>query len=305
VTPGGGPEGGGVEGPHHDGDRRAASAQAPIEVLVVAYGAPDLLDRCLAAVGGAFPVTVIDNSSLAEVRTVAGRHGATYLDPQQNLGFGAGVNVGLRRLPEDTDVLLLNPDAAIDPDGVLALHRCLHADPGLAGVAPEQVDPADGSRARVGWPFPTPLGAWAEAVGAGRLRRSDRFMIGSILLLRAEAVADVGRFDERFFLYAEETDWQRRAWNRGWRVALCPEVVATHVGAGTGGDSVERDTHFHASNERYLRKHYGSTGWTVFRTGVMAGALARALVLPGDRGRRAAAQFHLYRTGPLRAESRL
>jgi GT2 family glycosyltransferase len=303
VTPGGGPRGGRVEGPSHNGDR--GTTEVIVEILVVAYGAPDLLDKCLAAGVGAFPVTVIDNSSRADVHTVVERHGAAYVDPGENLGFGAGVNVGLALLPEDADVLLLNPDATIDQDGVLGLHRCLHADPGLAGVAPDQVDPTDGSRARVGWPFPTPLGAWVEAVGAGRLRRSDRFMIGSILLLRAEAVADVGRFDERFFMYAEETDWQRRAWNLGWRVALCPEVVATHVGAGTGGDSVERDIHFHASNERYLRKHYGSTGWAVFRTGVMAGALARALALPGDRGRQAAAQFHLYRRGPCRAEARL
>ena len=52
------------------------------------------------------------------------------------------------------------------------------------------------------------------------------------------------------------------------------------------GEQSERDTHFHASNERYVRKHYGPTGWWVFRTGVMAGALVRALFLPGDRGRR-------------------
>jgi len=294
-----------VEGPRHGCDRAATPAEGPIEVVVVAYGAPDLLDRCLAAVDRAFPVTVIDNSSLAEVRSVTERHGAAYVDPGANRGFGAGVNLGLDLLPEAADVLLLNPDAAIDREGVLRLRRCLHSDPGLACVAPDQVDPNDGSHARVGWPFPTPIGAWVEAVGAGRFRRSDRFMIGSILLLRAEAVADVGRFDERFFLYAEETDWQRRAWNRGWRVALCPEVVATHVGAGTGGDSVQRDIHFHASNERYLRKHHGAAGWAVFRTGVMAGSLARALVLPGDRGRRAATQFHLYRRGPLRSESQL
>ena len=94
----------------------------------------------------------------------------------------------------------------------------------------------------------------------------------------------MGRFDERFFLYAEETDWQYRASNLGWTSALCPEVVATHVGAGTGGDTNERDIRFHASNERYMRKHYGTSGWRIFRSGVMAGALVRALVLGGPPG---------------------
>ncbi len=179
----------------------------------------------------------------------------------------------------------------------------LRAADDLACVAPAQVDPVTGEEARVGWPFPTPARAWLEALGLGRLGGHTDFLIGSVLMLRADALAAVGPFDERFFLYAEETDWQRRAHDLGWRVALCPEVVATHVGAGTGGDQSERDTHFHASNERYLRKHYGTAGWWIFRTGVIAGALVRALFLPGDRGRRAAARFRLYVSGPMRAEA--
>src|SRR6202022_3663187 len=96
-----------------------------------------------------------------------------------------------------------------------------------------------------------------------------------------------------------------RAHERGWRVALCPDVVATHVGAGTGGDVTQRNTHSHAPPGGYGRNHRGDSGWRVFRAGLMAGAMVRALILPGDRGRRAAARLHLYRTGPCRAESLL
>jgi GT2 family glycosyltransferase len=277
-----------------------------VEVLVVAYGAPELLDRCLATLGGGLAVVVVDNSSDPLVRAVVQRHGADYVDPGANLGFAGGVNAGTarRHLPH-ADLLLLNPDAEISPDAVGRLHRCLGAMPDAACVAPDQTDPGGHEHARVAWPFPTPLGAWAEAAGIGRHRHGDEFMIGSILLLRAEALAQVGAFDERFFLYAEETDWQFRARRLGWRSALCPEVVATHVGAGTGGNTIERDVRFHASNERYIRKHYGVPGWWTFRSGVMAGALVRALVLRGDRAKAAAARFHLYRIGPCHAESAL
>lgn len=278
----------------------------PMDVLVVAFGAPGLLDTCLAGLAGEYRMLVVDNSSDAAVRAIAVRHGATYLDPERNLGFGAGVNLGLAHLTDPkADVLLLNPDASIAPNGISELHACLHARSDLACVAPAQTDPTDGSAARVGWPLPTPAGAWVEAVGLGGLRRKVEFVIGSVLLLRAEALADVGGFDERFFLYAEETDWQRRAHDRGWKVALCPHVVATHLGAGTGGDAERRETHFHASHERYLRKHHGAAGWTVYRAGVMVGALARALLLPGARGRQAASRFRLYWSGPCRVESRL
>ena len=277
-----------------------------VHVVVVAYGAVGLLDTCLEELDGAYPVLVVDNSSDPGVRAVAERYGSRYLDPGRNLGFAGGVNVGLEQLePLDGEVLLLNPDAAIGPAGVAALSRCLHADPRLACVAPAQVDRSGDDDARVDWPFPTPLGAWVEAVGLGRLRRGDRFLIGSVLLIRATALADVGRFDERFFLYAEETDWQRRALDRGWRVALCPEVVAVHEGAGTGGDAAVREAHFHASHERYLRKYHGAAGWQCYRAGAMLGALGRALVLPGERGHQAAARFHLYRRGPCRVESRI
>jgi GT2 family glycosyltransferase len=276
-----------------------------VEVLVVAYGASDLLDRCLAALGGALPVTVVDNSSEGAVSAVTSRHGATYVDAGSNLGFAGGVNLGLRRRSQTrSDVLLLNPDATIAPRDVTELHTLLHTRPDLAAVAPSQVDPSDGNQARVAWPFPTPWGAWIEAVGLGGLRRRHGFLIGSVLLLRAAALDEVGPFDERFFLYAEETDWQKRASDLGWRVALCPSVTATHVGAGTGGDTTEREAHFHASLERYMRKHYGTTGWWLFRTGVLAGSLLRALLVPGERGRRAAARFRLYRVGPCRAEER-
>jgi GT2 family glycosyltransferase len=289
---------------------------ADVEVVVVAFGAPELLDACLTALGGQLAVVVVDNSSLPEVRSVCDAHGARYLDPGRNLGFAGGVNRGLGLIsagspvggPQPSragDVLLLNPDAEIGPDEVAQLQCYLDASPHLACVAPRQVEGPGGEYDRVGWPFPSPGGAWADALGLGRLRRRVDFVIGSVLLVRREALVEVGPFDERFFLYAEETDWQRRARDLGWGVALCPEVTAVHVGAGTGGDSTVRETHFHASQERFVRKYYGSDGWRVYRTGAMTGAAFRALLLPGPRGRAAARRFHLYRQGPSTVEARL
>lgn len=275
-----------------------------VDVIVVAFGAPELLDTCLGSLDRQLPIVVVDNSSDPQVEEVSVRHGARYIDPERNLGFAAGVNVGLSLpRPEGTDVLLLNPDATVTPDGVARLHGCLHRQPRRACAAPAQIEPGGGVPVRVAWPFPTPLGAWVEATGLGRLRHGANYMIGSVLLLRAGAVAEVGPFDERYFLYSEETDWQRRAFDLGWTTVLCPEVIATHVGAGTGGDATTRDVHFHGSHERYIRKHYGTGGWWVYRTGVMAGGLVRAIFLPGERGRAAAARFDLYRRGPSLVES--
>jgi glycosyltransferase involved in cell wall biosynthesis/GT2 family glycosyltransferase len=273
-------------------------------VVVVAFHSPHLLDHCLDDLSDGFDVVVVDNSSDARVAGVAARHGATYVDPGRNLGFGAGVNLGCTGR-DGRDVLLLNPDATISPVGVRALHAALRRDQTLAAVAPRQHDPDSLADGQVAWPFPTPGGAWLEATGLGRLRRQTDFLIGSVLLLCGAALDDVGGFDEQFFLYAEETDWQRRATDRGWRVAMCGEVVATHIGAGTGGDPAARETHFQASHERYVRKHHGLLGWWSYRVAGVAGAGARSVVLRGERARDAALRLRLFRTGPLRAEAAL
>ncbi|WP_262348184.1 glycosyltransferase [Cellulosimicrobium cellulans] len=292
VVAGGGPGGGAAAGDAGDP-----------EVVVVAYHAAGLLGRALTPLAGALPVTVVDNSGDPEVRRVAEDAGARYLDPGANLGFAAAVNLGVRAARPGADVLLLNPDARVDLDGVRALHRALRAEPGLAAVGPAQVDD-DGTPARVRWPFPTPAAAWRQAVGLGVPETREGFVIGSVLLLRRTALAAVGGFDERFFLYSEETDWQRRAHDAGWRSAVVEDVLAGHVGGGTSTDPTRRETHFHASQERYFRTHHGAAGWASARAAVVLGAVPRAL-LPGDRGEAARLRLRLYLRGPLRAEAAL
>ncbi len=101
-------------------------------------------------------------------------------------------------------------------------------------------------------------------------------MVGAVLLLRRSAWEDVGGFDERFFLYAEETDWQRRAVARGWTSRLVPEAVATHRGAGSSASSERREQLFYAATETYIRKWFGPAGWAGYRSAAALGAAARA-----------------------------
>ncbi|RZS63462.1 glycosyltransferase involved in cell wall biosynthesis [Agromyces ramosus] len=281
-----------------------SSGLPPVEVIVVAYGTPELLRRALEPVAH-LPVTVVDNSSLPEIEELCTELGVRYLDPGHNDGFAAGVNFALRvRLVPGADVLLLNPDAVIATRDVHVLQQALRAERDLASVGPEQVD-GTGVRSKVEWPFPSPLSTWLEAAGLARFHRAPRFVIGSVLLLRAEAIDQVGEFDERFFLYSEETDWAYRASRLGWRHASVPGATALHVGAATSNDAKRREAHFHASIERYLRKHYGSLGWQSARIGQWLGAMTRSLVLRGERGREARRRAALYRLGPVRVESRL
>jgi GT2 family glycosyltransferase len=270
--------------------------------VVVAYHAADQLSSCLDALQREVPVTVVDNSSSGEVAAVAQRHGATYVDAGANRGFAAGVNIALSRLAtENVDVLLLNPDAVLTPSAVRELGRFLHRPENhrVAVVAP-RLRVTNGEEQRVRWPFPTPARMCTEAVGFGRLPARRAFVVGAVALLRREAIEAVGGFDERFFLYAEEADWQRRALARGWTSAVCNASVAEHMGGGTSTNERKREMLFHAAQEIYIRKWYGRSGWLLYRTAALSGAAARATVLRGERRKDAVRRLHLYVRGPCR-----
>jgi GT2 family glycosyltransferase len=274
----------------------------PVHIVVVAYHGADDLDRALSAVGVSQPVTVVDNSQSDTVRDVCERRGAAYVRTTRNLGFAAGVNIALRQIlaGEPCDVLLLNPDAVLPADAIPTLVAALGSDERACAVAPTLLKPPSAKPQRSLWPFPSPRQAWLEAVGLARMDRSPSFAAGTVLLVRWEALQEVGLFDERFFLYAEETDWQRRAHDRGWHSLLCEEVAATHVGGATSADASRRQQLFYAAQERYVRKWYGSSGWLLYRLAVIAGAAVRAVFLPRPRRADAARRLVIYLRGPCR-----
>lgn len=274
-----------------------ASGRSDPEVVIVAYGPPDSLRDALTPLAN-WSVTVVDNSSLPATRSLVEGAGGHYIDAGDNLGFGAAVNLALASLRERglgrSDVLLLNPDATIEPSAIQALADALHEQVATACIAPSQTEPC-GSRAdRVQWPFPSPLGSWLVALGLGRLDRRKGFVIGSILLLNRDALDDVGPFDERFFLYAEETDWQKRAVDAGWRIRYLPDVTGTHIGAGTSSDETVRSTLFHSSQLIYMRKHFGVLGSLATRAAVIVGSLLRIVAGRGETRKAALWRLRFY-----------
>lgn len=273
--------------------------------MVVAYGPPEPLGKALDALDGRYPVTVVDNGSDPATAALASAHGARYLDSGANLGFAAGVNVALRTLPlASVDVLLLNPDARIDPESLSRLHEAMRSDPTVGAVAPALQPPGSAGRSTSQWPWHTPLRPWVEAVGLGRRRARHTFLSGAVLLLRGATLLDVGLLDERFFLYAEEEDWQRRARRRGWRLEHRPDVVAVHTSGGTDADAERSQLRLHAAAERYVRKWYGPAGWSFYRAGTILGYAVRAVVRRGTRRRRSWRLVRWYLTGPDRAARR-
>ena len=84
------------------------------------------------------------------------------------------------------------------------------------------------------------------------------WLVGACLCVRASAAAEVGLFDERFFMYSEELDWCRRFRAAGWRVAYVPQAEVVHVeGASARLDLGSRARFFQTSKLQYAAKWHG------------------------------------------------
>ena len=102
------------------------------------------------------------------------------------------------------------------------------------------------------------------------------WLIGACMLVRREVYERLGGCDERFFMYAEETDWQVRMRDAGWEIAFIPTAQVRHLGGASGVDEKPRiNRHFFQSLDYYERKHHGIGGLIVLRVAMVVGRLLR------------------------------
>jgi len=219
-----------------------------LAIVIVTYNSARDLGGCLGSVleaGGELDlhVVVADSGSTDDTTEVARRFPVTYL-PGGDDGFGRACNrgVALEAVRESRYVLFLNPDTAIQQGslGELLAECDRRGDHRLFTV--RQVD-TDGTLVHSLRRFPSVESYVAEALPVGRMRsRRERIVepavyaresecdwaLGSFLLLPKEAIAQLGGFDERFFLYSEEVDLCRRARAGGWRVTYLPCLTIVH-----------------------------------------------------------------------------
>jgi GT2 family glycosyltransferase len=226
-------------------------------VVIVTYNSArhivGLLDSLSAAAAGlTLRAVVVDNGSTdATVRLVRGDPGVTCVEAGANLGYAAGINLGRAHAGEYGALLVLNADAVLAAGALREMITALD-DPGVGIVAPMLLD----SGGRV-YPSLRRAPTLARAIGDGLLggrigrrpgwlseivrdmsrydgRHAVEWATGAALLVSAACDQAVGRWDERFFLYCEETDYAARARDAGFRFEYLPTARVRHVGAGSG-----------------------------------------------------------------------
>jgi len=269
-------------------------------VVVVTYDALPWIERCLESVRGV-PTVVVDNGSTdGTVGFVLGRFPEVRVIESANLGLAAGWNTGIRET-NSRYVLLLNADAWLLDDALRRLVDFADSRPNTAFVGPRLSNP-DGTLQRSVRGFPTlwrlateylflrklaPGSSLLNAFYAGGFdhdeTREVESVMGACMLVRREAVAEVGLADERFFLFSEETDWHYRLRQAGWAVVFFPGAECVHVrGASHAGRLYRENLRGHV---RFFWKHRGPREAERARRLLLVAVRLRGVIFRGERGR--------------------
>ena len=260
-----------------------------LSVIIVNWNTRDLLVRCLNSITQATQrmkaeVFVVDNGSSDESgRTVKERFSEVILiENETNLGFAGANNQVLRRSKGDY-LLLLNPDTQVKEGAVQKLISLMeaHPDVGITGV---QLLNSDGSKQNSFANFPSLA---TELLNKSFLRWlfPKRFpgkgrdypepievdsVIGACMMVRRDALDQVGLLDEDYFLFLEETDWCYRMKRAGWKIYHVPQTEVYHF-QGKSAETVKKRARveFYRSRYHFFKKNRGHLQWFLLLIGLM------------------------------------
>lgn len=206
------------------------------------------------------------------------------VDNQDNRGFAAGNNVGLRWLqsvPAVTHFWLLNNDTEVPAGTLGALRSAIKARPDVdlwGGTVLYHHDP-DCVQALCGGALnrrtaeTRHLGAFTRRAdvpqGGAALALVEAeadYALGACMVVSRRWLAQAGLLCEDYFLYYEELDWATRGRKSGLRIGYAPEVVVLHkegatIGTAPGGGSPLSVRHLVRSRMIFVRLHLGLTVW--------------------------------------------
>jgi N-acetylglucosaminyl-diphospho-decaprenol L-rhamnosyltransferase len=254
-----------------------------LDVVVVSWNAGALLHECLASVAIAaqsldvpLSVIVVDNASTDGSLSEIERLGLPLRVVQnpQNRGFAYACNQGAR-VSRGEFVLFLNPDTRLAGSSLSAPLEFLR-DPGNARVGilgVQMVDDA-GNVSRSCCHFPTPGRFLAVTTGLNQLlpsvfpgiamvewdhaaNRSVDHVTGAFFLVRRQAFEELGGFDQRFFVYLEDVDFNKRARSTGWEVFFYADVQVYHEGGGSSKRVLAKRLFYSLDSRiKYSWKHF-------------------------------------------------
>lgn len=215
--------------------------ETDVAFVILNWNGKDFIEACLQSVFAQtykkFKVIVVDNGSTdGSVELIQEKYPEVQLIPlNKNLGFGKGMNIGIKKALEDEEVkyiILLNYDIKLDKQFLSEIVK--YANNEKVGICAPKMLRMDNPRIidSTGHVF-----SWGRIIDRGYNEidkgqydnRKD--IVGACsgaCLYKREMLEDIGLFDESYFVYYEDAELSWRAYNRGWKATFVPTAIVYH-----------------------------------------------------------------------------
>jgi len=235
-----------------------------LSIIIVNWNGGSLLQRCIETIVNSAPktsyeVVVIDNASedqslhllRANERTapLLLNHQLRIITNSENRGFGPANNQGFE-LTTTPFVFLLNPDTEVRAETIDTLMGTMRSDGLIGACGPKIMNPDGSVQFSV---FPNPPRVWQAVLSnlklylllprriRGELLLADHWdhnrkrrvpmLSGAAILARRRMIEEVGGFDERYRMYAEDNEWCLRIIRSRWKLLFNPDAIVLHHGS--------------------------------------------------------------------------
>ena len=253
-----------------------------LDIIIVNYNSTDCVIDCLDSLHASKPpdynlkMLVFDNASQDGPIRIKNKFPDVYikLNPV-NIGFGAAINQ-LMLMSRSELLLLMNPDTMATRQLFSGAVEFVRSNERIGIVGPRMLN-EDNTVQGSARAFPNPLTSFfgrnspiTRMFPNNSISKSNILTInnengepmevdwvsGACMVIRRQAMQAVGGFDERFFLYWEDTDLCRRIWDAGWKVVYFPGAKVTHsVGKSSSTRPVFANYQFHKNCYRLYEKY--------------------------------------------------
>ncbi len=272
-----------------------------LSIVIVNWNTLELLKGCLNSIytyppSGEFEVWVVDNASQDGSSAMVEEcfPQVSLINNPRNAGFAYANNLAIRQA-SGRYVLLLNPDTLVKPGALEALVRFMDEHPEAGASGARLLNP-DGSLQVSCYVRPNltneflrmfhldglfPHTHYRMSTWALDQPREVDVIQGACLMLRREALEQVGLLDDEFFMYSEDYDLCYRIQKRNWRLYWVPWSEVIHFGGqSTKQVASEMFLRLYQSKLLWMRKHYGGTAAAQYKCILVFSALFRILLTP-------------------------
>lgn len=229
-----------------------------LSVIILSYNTCHLLRNCLKSVeqeARLSEVIVVDNASTDGSRQMVKKEfpWVNLICSSKNLGFAGGNNLALRQA-QGKFILFLNSDTELLPGSLEKAIRYMKSDEKIGAMTPKTMLFSGGMDPDCHRGFPTPWASLTYFLGLEKLFPKSKIFgqyhkfyedlskphqidsgFGTFMIVRREAIEQVGKWDENYFFYGEDLDYFYRIKQAGWKVMFYPEPLLFHHKGGSSG----------------------------------------------------------------------